>query len=189
MFALAQATNAVSVFAAKISKHGEALDAVLNKLGEDGAKAEELRGMLAAAAEKEERMALILEEMKVKIAEGASAAQAAAAAAVAAAVGGGAAMAPEAVAELHKELLEGVAPAMLDALEKEGALTREAVALAKEEILGKVADMGDKIEEVGRLWCCNVMEKPRLHVLVEKLLFVFTDLACACRSAVTFIVF
>ena len=188
MFALAQATNAVSVFAAKISKHGEALDAVLNKLGEDGAKAEELRGMLAAAAEKEERMALILEEMKFKIAEGASAAQAAAAA-VAAAVGGGAAMAPEAVAELHKELLEGVAPAMLDALEKEGALTREAVALAKEEILGKVADMGDKIEEVGRLWCCNVMEKPRLHVLVEKLLFVFTDLACACRSAVTFIVF
>ena len=188
MFALAQATNAVSVFAAKFSRHGEALDAVLNKLGEDGAKAEELRGMLAAAAEKEERMALILEEMKFKIAEGASAAQAAAAA-VAAAVGGGAAMAPEAVAELHKELLEGVAPAMLDALEKEGALTREAVALAKEEILGKVADMGDKIEEVGRLWCCNVMEKPRLHVLVEKLLFVFTDLACACRSAVTFIVF
>ena len=42
--------------------------------------------------------------------------------------------------------------------------------------------MGDKIEEVGRLWCCIVMEKPRLHVLVEKLLFVFTDLACACRS-------
>ena len=86
-------------------------------------------------------------------------------------------------------LLFGGTPTTASKAILEGALTREAVALAKEEILGKVADMGDKIEEVGRLWCCNVMEKPRLHVLVEKLLFVFTDLACACRSAVTFIVF
>ena len=102
--------------------------------------------MLAAAAEKEDRMVLILEEMEVKLAEGASAAEAAAAAAAemaaaTAAIGVGAAMAPEAVAELHKELLEYVAPAMLDALEKEGALTREAVARAKEEILGQISEV------------------------------------------------
>ena len=129
----------------------EAVDAALNKVGEDGAKAEELRGMLAAAAEKEDRMVSILEGMKVKIVEGASAAEAAAAAAeAAAAVGGGAAMAAEEVAELRKEVLEGAVPALLDALEKEGALTREAVARAKEEILGKMEQMDSKIDKVHR---------------------------------------
>ena len=146
MSALAQATSTVSNLAANFSKQKEAVDAVLNTVGEDGAKAEELRGMLAAAAEKEDRMVLILEEMEAKLSEGASAAEAAAAAAAemaaaTAAIGVGAAMAPEAVAELHKELLEDVAPAMLDALEKEGALTREAVARAKEEILGQISEV------------------------------------------------
>ena len=184
LFALAQATSTVSNLAATMSKQKEAVDAVLNKMGEDGAKAEELRGMLAAAAEKEDRMVSILEGMKVKIVEGASAAEAAAAAAeAAAAVGGGAAMAAEEVAELRKEVLEGAVPALLDALEKEGVLTREAVTQAKEEILGKVADMGDKIEEVGRLWCCAVMEKATRARAHRHSALCFTDVACACRPA------
>ena len=116
------------------------------------ASATEIRAVLAAAAEKQNQMASALEGMKAALAAGAPVAEAAAAAAekAAAALSGGTAMALEATAELRQELLEDVAPAMLDALEKEGALTREAVVRAKEEILGKMEQMDSKIDKVHR---------------------------------------
>ena len=155
LFALAQATSTVSNLAATMSKQKEAVDAVLNKMGEDGAKAEELRGMLAAAAEKEDRMVSILEEMEVKLAEGASAAQAAAAAAEAAAAasvafGGGAAMNEAAVAELcngfRKEFLEGVAPVLLQSLADEGKLTREQVKASAAEVKAEISSLRGELD-------------------------------------------
>ena len=119
---------------------------------EHRATTEELKAKLedisSERAEFEDRMALILEEIKVKLAEGASAAQAAAAAAEAAAtaLSGGASVAPEVVAELCKELLEGVVPVLLQSLADEGKLTREQVKASAAEVKAEIGSLRGELD-------------------------------------------
>jgi len=149
--------------AAAAGEHAASQEEVLQALGNQNASFEDLlaasRAQAEALAEMESRLVNTLDSLKADLAAGREAAQAAAKAAAAAAEamqehesnsGGGRGAADntdEIVAALKANILNHIVPELLDALVREGNLTRAAVTEAKDAVIGEVRGLENTVQE------------------------------------------